>query len=267
MAQSRFEGFGRWYKSAIVAAALIVPVAAAAQGVGAPPVPLTPAPAAPAAPAPAAPAATVPAAPGPAAPAGAGAAAAPEGAAPAWVKVCAKEENTEKELCQVIQQMTADTGQFIASVNLQRLEGEPKMRFAAAISMVGGGLVVRPGLRVQIDDHEQHELSYSVCYPDHCFADMEADETFVAEMKAGGKLTLVVLTQDRGTVAFPPLTLIGFTRAYDGPGIDPAAAQARIDALSASLAAHAEEARQRLIDQQGAAAGTPTPAPAPAPVP
>jgi len=124
------------------------------------------------------------------------------------------------------------------------------MRFLAAIAMVPGGLIVREGMRAQIDDHEQHELAFSVCYPDHCFADMEANPDLVREMKAGGNLTLIVLTQDRGTVAYPPLTLIGFTKAVDGPGIDPTAAQARLDQLSESLKAHAEEARQRLIEQQ-----------------
>jgi len=231
MAQFRFEATSTRHALAILAmAALLLPTAAGAQD--------TPAPGAPGAPG-------APTAPG----------------APAWVKVCGQDQNTQRELCQVIQQMTADTGQFIASVNLQTLQGEdgqPNMRLAAAISMVAGGLVIRPGLRAQIDDNEQHELAYSVCYPDHCFADMEANNALVSEMKAGGKLTLIVLTQDRGTIAFPPLTLIGFTRAYDGPGIDPSAAQARLDQLSESLKEHAEEARQRLIDQQQRGSTDPT---------
>ena len=51
------------------------------------------------------------------------------------------------------------------------------------------------------------------------------------------------------------MTLVGFTKAYDGKGIDPAAAQAQRDDLAKSLKAHADEARQKLLDQQKAAAG------------
>ena len=49
-----------------------------------------------------------------------------------------------------------------------------------------------------------------------------------------------------------PVALGGFAKAYDGPGVDPntPTGQAALDALSASLKAHADEARQRLIDQQ-----------------
>jgi hypothetical protein len=71
-------------------------------------------------------------------------------------------------------------------------------------------------------------------------------------MKAGGKLTLLVATQQAQQVrALPiPLTLAGFTKAYDGEGIDPAAAQAVREDLAKSLKAHAEEARQKLLEQQ-----------------
>ncbi len=170
----------------------------------------------------------------------------------AWVKVCAPEPNSKKQLCQVIQQLVADNGQLIASVNVQTLEGEPKKRLAALVPMVSAGLVVGAGLRVQVDDGKQYAATYGVCFPQACAAEMDIDDSFVNAMKAGGQLTLVALSQQGKTLSFP-LTLVGFTKAYDGEGIDPAAAQARRDDLAKSLKAHAEEARQKLLEQQKAA--------------
>ena len=113
----------------------------------------------------------------------------------AWVKVCAPDPTTNKQLCQVIQQLAADTGQFIASVNIKTLEGEPKIVFAAAMRMPTSGVLVAPGMRAQIDGGKQYEVKYSICYPDVCYADMEVDDTFITALKAGGQLTLIALTQ------------------------------------------------------------------------
>jgi invasion protein IalB len=175
----------------------------------------------------------------------------------AWVKVCAPDPTTNKQLCQVIQQIAADTGQFIASVNIKTLEGESKMLFAAAMRMPTTGVLVGPGMRAQIDGGKQYEVKYSICYPDVCYADMQVDDAFIGALKAGGQLTLIALTQ-QGADAKPigiPMTLVGFTKAYDGKGIDPAAAQAQRDDLAKSLKAHADEARQKLLEQQKAAGG------------
>ncbi len=172
-----------------------------------------------------------------------------------WIKVCAPDPTTNKQLCQVIQQLAADTGQFIASVNIKTLEGEPKIIFAAAMRMPTSGVLVAANMRAQIDGGKQYEVKYSICYPDVCYADMQVDDTFITALKAGGQLTLIALTQ-QGQEAKPigiPMTLVGFTKTYDGKGIDPAAAQAQRDDLAKSLKAHADEARQKLLDQQKAA--------------
>ncbi len=240
MIQFRFE---RTVRPALVAAAMLLPAGAMAQNAPAP----TPAPAQPA-----------PAAPAPSAPAQA-AQPSTETVQPTpgenWVKVCAPDPSTKKQLCQVIQQLAADTGQFIASVNIKTLEGEPKIIFAAAIRMPTTGVLVAPGMRAQIDGGKQFSVTYSICYPDVCYADTTVDDAFITSLKAGSQLTLITLTQ-QGQEAKPlgiPLSLVGFTKAYDGQGIDPNAAQAQRDDLAKSLKAHAEEVRQQLIDQQKAA--------------
>ncbi|MEX0852117.1 MAG: invasion associated locus B family protein [Bauldia sp.] len=169
-----------------------------------------------------------------------------------WIKICGPDPAAKKQLCQVVQELRAETGQFIASVMIRTLEGEPKIQFVAAVPP---GMLLQPGLRAQIDTGKQSEVRYSICFPNSCFAEMDIDDAFIQSMKSGGQLTITTLNKDAKPIAFP-LTLAGFTKAYDGEGIDPATAKAKFDDLSKSLKAHADEARQKLIEQQQKGTGT-----------
>ncbi len=85
---------------------------------------------------------------------------------------------------------------------------------------------------------------------DQNFVDeLKVDQNFVDAMKAGGQLTISTLNQGEKIVTFP-LTLIGFTKVYDGEGLDQAGAQARQSELNEALQARAAEARKKLIEQQ-----------------
>ena len=174
-----------------------------------------------------------------------------------WIKVCSEDPTQQKQLCQIIFQLTAETGQFIASVNVQQMEGEPKMILAAAVRLPTSGVLVGPGMRAQIDDGDQRELGYTICFPEVCYADMEIDEQFVNTMKSGNRLILITLTQanneagQREPRPLPiPISLVGFTKAFDGEGIDPQAAQAVRDDLARSLQERADELGQRLRERQ-----------------
>jgi invasion protein IalB len=203
---------------------------------------------APSAPAPAAPRPTV-AAP-PAAPAPQAGAASQQAAqsGPQWIKLCSPDPSTKKNLCLVQHEIVADTGQFIASATFRSVQDDPKMLF---ILGVPPGMMLQPGLRVQVDEGKQSELKYTICFPNTCFADMEANPDFLKSVRAGKQLVIIAVNQAAQTVSFP-LTLAGFSKAYDSAGVDPntPTGQAALDALSASLKAHADEARQRLISQQ-----------------
>ena len=73
-----------------------------------------------------------------------------------WVKLCNADPNTKKELCLVIQELRADTGQFIASATIRQITGDPKRSFIAAVPP---GMLLQPGLRAQIDAGKQYELT------------------------------------------------------------------------------------------------------------
>jgi invasion protein IalB len=163
-----------------------------------------------------------------------------------WAKLCNTDPATGKELCLTIQEIRADTGQFIASATIRTIAGDAKK---SLITAVPPGMLLQPGLRIQIDDQPQVEVKYGICFPNACYGELEVDDAFVTKLKAGGKLTLTTLNQQAKPVNFP-MTLAGFTKAFDGKGMDQAAQQARESELADALAHRAENARQKLIEQQ-----------------
>ncbi len=168
-----------------------------------------------------------------------------------WVKICSEDPNTNKRLCLVTQELHADTGQFIASATLRQFAGEDKTTFIAAVPP---GMLLQPGLRAQVDDGKQYEIKYSICFPNACYADVEVDNDFIDAMKAGGQLMITALNQQAKGISFP-LTLVGFTKTFESEGVDPTAGRAQLEDLTKSLKAHADEARQKLIEQQQKSAG------------
>ena len=129
-------------------------------------------------------------------------------------KLCNADPASGKELCLTIQEIRADTGQFIASATIRTVAGDTKK---SLITAVPPGMLLQPGLRVQIDDGEQSEIKYGICYPNACYGELEINDDFIAKLKAGGKLTLTTLNQQAKPVNFP-MTLAGFTKAFDGKG-------------------------------------------------
>lgn len=164
----------------------------------------------------------------------------------AWAKLCNTDGATGKELCLTIQEIRADTGQFIASATIRTIAGDAKK---SLITAVPPGMLLQPGLRIQIDDQPQVEVKYGICFPNACYGELEVDDAFITKLKAGGKLTLTTLNQQAKPVNFP-MTLGGFTKAFDGAGLDQAAQQTRESELADALARRAENARQKLIEQQ-----------------
>jgi invasion protein IalB len=174
------------------------------------------------------------------------------GAAPAatpdssWVKVCNTDPSSKKELCLVIQELRADTGQFIASATLRQFTGDPAISFIAAVPP---GMLIQPGIQAVIDNGKPFEIKYGICFPNACYGELKVDDTFVSALKSGGQMVIKTLNQQAQTVTFP-LSLAGFTKTYDGKGLDAAAAKAKQDELNKALQARAEEARKKLIEQQ-----------------
>lgn len=174
-------------------------------------------------------------------------AAAQQAAETPWVKICNTDPNSQKKACLVTQELRTDTGQFLASLAIREIEGEARRLLLASVPV---GMLLRPGLQLQIDDKQAVNAQYSICFPNACYAELPLDDdAMIKQMKAGGKLRLTVLNQQAKAIPFE-MSLLGFTATYDGAGMAPEELQARNESLQQELNRKAEQARQRLIEEQ-----------------
>lgn len=181
-----------------------------------------------------------------------------------WNKFCTTQG--EREICSVVFQIIAEGGQFIAQAALNQETGTNQILLSI---MVRTGLLIQPGIQVQVDNNAPTAVPILLCDPSICISETEVDQNFVNALKAGGTLTLSTLAPDANQPNGArqnnfPMTLVGFTATYDGPGMTPDQAQARQDELNQALQDRAAAARQRLIEQQQQAttpAATPPAAP------
>jgi invasion protein IalB len=162
-----------------------------------------------------------------------------------WTKICSKDPQANKEICLVSQDLRADTGQFLASVAIREVQGDPKKQFIVAIPP---GMQLQPGLRVVIDQATPLPAKYSICFPNACYGDMDIDADFVGKLKKGQALTVQTINQIGRTVNFT-LVLKDFGKAYDGPSIDPKVVEEQRLKLQEELQKKAEEARKKLEGQ------------------
>ena len=162
-----------------------------------------------------------------------------------WTKVCSKDPQANKEICLISQDLRADTGQFLASVAVREVKGEPAKQFIVAIPP---GMQLQPGLRVVVDQLTPMPAKYSICFPNACYGDMDVDADFVGKLKKGQMLTVQTINQIGRTVNFT-LALKDFAKSYDGPAIDPKVVEEQRQKLQDELQKKAEEARKKLEGQ------------------
>lgn len=179
-------------------------------------------------------------------------AAAPSEARPAWLKVCNTSASTNTESCAIIQELRAETGRQIATVTIQSGREPGKYTLGAVVPI---GFVLTRGVGLAVDGNALGAAQYTICIPPSnnqapvCLAQAPIDDTFIAALKKGNKLALVVVNPQGKQIPIE-LTLAGFSKTFDGPGVDRAAAETRREQLSEALQKSAEEARKKLIEQQ-----------------
>jgi invasion protein IalB len=194
-----------------------------------------------------------PAAPAPAAPA-AGAPAAPTASntpQPEWMKLCSTDPASKKEVCLTARDVRTDTGQTVASLALREIKGDAKRFFLIALPP---GLLLQPGIRIAIDQKTPQPGKFSICFQNACYAEVEAGAELVTNMKAGNNLAVQALNREAKPVVFA-VSLVGFSKAYDGAPVDPKIAEQSQRRLNDELQRKAEEARKRYMD--AGAAGQP----------
>ncbi|MBA4782175.1 MAG: invasion associated locus B family protein [Rhizobiales bacterium] len=185
----------------------------------------------------------------------------PEG----WFKICQVDPKENKKICAINIQVPGNDGKPIASLRITDFEGVKQKGFTMAVPP---GLLIQPGMRIQIDGANTGTAKFQVCSPQACFVEARFEDTLVTSMKRGKDMKVIGIGTNGKQVEFP-ISLAGFTATYDGPPIDPSLAAESRETLQQRLQRKAEEARQRLLEKapaEGAAApGATGAAPAPKP--
>lgn len=170
-----------------------------------------------------------------------------------WIKICNNDPKSKKDVCIVNQELRTDSGQFLASVAIREISGEQRKVLLIAVPP---GMLIQPGLRVQVDTGKQEQAKYSICFPNACYAEMVINDATIGSYKRGQQLVLTTLNQQAKPVTFP-ISLNGFTKVYDGPALNPAEIEARQERLESELQKRAEQARERLVEEQRKQEATP----------
>jgi len=164
----------------------------------------------------------------------------------AWIKICNPDEPAEKNQCLVTQELRdGNTKQLVAAASIRTTKGEKTL----LIMSVPIGVLLPPGLRLQIDDAKPVAVAYTICFPSSCVARMELDDATLGKLKAGNKMVVSVLDAEQKAVGFP-LTLAGFTKALEGPPIDPAVFAKAQQQLGDEIQKRAEEMRKEQEEAQ-----------------
>ncbi len=165
-----------------------------------------------------------------------------------WFKVCSTQG--ENEICNTQYTMIADTRQLITAVNLINVKGKVNQKVIQAV--VPTGRVIPAGVQMKVDDEKPQTLNYSVCFADRCIAEAELTDALVASMKRGKQMTVTSINFQRQANPIP-ISLSGFTQAFDGaPKAEPELAQ-RQKELNEALQKQADERRKKFEDAQKAA--------------
>ncbi|MBS1181229.1 MAG: invasion associated locus protein [Proteobacteria bacterium] len=193
----------------------------------------------------------------PAAPAAGDAAASASDGNNPWNKLCGQDGRTKKQVCFTVRELRTDSGQFLASAGVREVDGETRKILLVQTPV---GMLIQPGIRVQVDQNTQVPGKYTICMPNACFAEIPITDEFTASMKKGKDLIITTQNQQAKALNFP-ISLSGFTSSYEGPAIDTAALQRQREQLASEVQRKAKEAQQKLLDAQDAASGSAAPKP------
>lgn len=163
-----------------------------------------------------------------------------------WVKICQKDEKQHKEMCQTTDELRTADGQFLATFQVVELTGEAR-RLARAI--LPTGMLLQPGLKVQVDQNKADEAKYTFCAADGCIAEMLISDAQFAAMKKGKTLTIGVVGQANNPIDFK-FDLATFKSANEGKPLDQAEIEKRVKAIQEEIANKRKSLEDQLKDAQ-----------------
>ncbi len=148
-----------------------------------------------------------------------------------WFKTC--NEVDENKICNVqFRILTTQGNQLVTSLNLIEVSGKVKRKVFRVIVPTGRSLP--PGVQVQVDGKRAVTIPFAYCRPQICAAEAVLDDQLVKIFKAGGSLQVTSLNFQSKPNAVP-VTLKGFTAAFDGEPVKQEAPASREELLKKQL--------------------------------
>ena len=176
-----------------------------------------------------------------------------------WTKVCGKDPANNAEICYTTRDFVSDQGQPVLAAAVYDVKGPQTQKIVRFLMPLG--LLLKPGVRFAVDQGSPVPGSYTVCFPNGCFAEsLGLKDDVVAAMKKGTHINVSVQNQVGREVTFA-VPLAGFGKAFDGAPIDPKVLEEQQKRLQEELEKRSEELRKRL-EASGGPAGGAAPAPA-----
>jgi len=174
-----------------------------------------------------------------------------------WIKTCNINPATKQQSCTTGQEVWLNQdGTARVSVAVQP-KGDKKYGVGGFVPL---GFVIPVGVVLTVDGDKKGLAQFMQCnppvqdVPPGCFISAEVGDDFVAALRKGNKLGLV-LTNGANQPIPIEISLAGFAKAYDGEGLDPVAARAQVVEKSKEFQEAAKAAAQRMIDKQRAETG------------
>ena len=163
-----------------------------------------------------------------------------------WVKVCRTDEKQKKEICKTAYDLRSTGGQFLASVAIVEAAGEAR-KFVDLIMPTG--LLLQPGVKVQVDQNKAEDGKFGMCASDGCVAQLVSSDALVGQMKKGTNLTVTAQGQSANPIEFV-FPLATFKASNEGKAMDDTALKKREEAIATENAQKQKSIEDQLREQQ-----------------
>ena len=186
----------------------------------------------------------------------------PEPSQAEWTKVCGKDPSGGSEVCYTTRDFVSDQGQPVLAAAVYDVKGAAGQKIVRYLMPLG--LLLKPGIRFAVDQGSPLAGSYTICFPNGCFAEtIGLKDDVINAMKKGTNINVSVQNQVGREVTFA-VPLAGFGKGFDGAAVDPKVLKEQQDRLQEEMEKRSEEMRKRL-EQSNAATSAPTAPATPAP--
>ncbi|KZC97660.1 invasion associated locus B family protein [Oceanibaculum pacificum] len=125
-----------------------------------------------------------------------------------WTVRCTKTTPQRCEMVQSVKERESNRDILMIIIGYRENERQPR-----ALILMPLGVLLPPGLGIQVDKAEPRGLPFRHCEPGGCLAPWNMSDSDVAALKGGTQLT-VIATDQAGKQVGLPVSLKGFTAAY-----------------------------------------------------